>query len=176
MTAIQKRAEDTVQKRLRGSFGYRGAESVVNGYNAVENLTIYKAHGGTEDELERLLNLAIERAKPQSTAKEAAKALGIDIGEAQAMLDEEEVFYAEMVKHQGDYLKELKASFKKAPSEYKELSEFSASNFNRVLDNLLAEARKQYLRSRNVEWANAVNEAVKPVQAAVVKLTKQQAA
>jgi hypothetical protein len=176
MKTIKDRAIETVQKRLRGSFGYRAAESVVNGYDPTENLAIYKSHDGTSEELDRLLTLSIERGKPQTTAKEAAAELGIDIGEAQAMLDEGKEQYDEVVKNRAEFLKELTEAFKKAPKVPKEISTFNADNYNRVLDNLVRDARKQFMRSKNAEWANAVNEAVTPVQAAVIKLTKQQAA
>lgn len=169
MTDIQKRASETIQKRLRGSFGYRAAESTVNGFKATENLTVFKAHGGTDEELPRLLDLVIERLKPVTTAKEAAKRLDIDIGEAQAILDEENEAYDNVVKHRADYLKDLLAQYKTAPAKYTELSAFSVDNYARILDRVKHEARKQFIRSGNDEWAKAITEASKPVYDAVMK-------
>lgn len=169
MTDINQRAVETVQKRLRGSFGYRAAESVVNGFSATENLTVFKAHEGTKDELPRLLDLVIERLKPVTTAKEAAKKLDVDIGEAQAILDEETEAWEDAVKNRDATLKKLSAEFDKAPSEYKELSAFSVDNYVRILERVTREARKQFIRSGNEEWAKAITEASQPVYNAVMK-------
>lgn len=169
MNDIVKRAKETVQKRLRGSFGYRAAESIVNGYNAVENCTVFKAHEGTKDELPRLLDLVIERLKPVATAKEAAEKLGVDLGEAQAYLDEETEEWKTAQKHRDEYLKDLESTFDKAPSEYTELSAFSVDNYLRILERVQREARKQFIRSGNEDWAKAIQEASKPVYDAVIK-------
>jgi uncharacterized membrane-anchored protein YhcB (DUF1043 family) len=168
---IKKRAVETVQKRLRGSFGFRAAESVTNGFKATENLTVYKAHEGTKDELPRLLDLAIERTKPQVTVEEYAKRMGVtDIGEAQAILDEQSEEYDEHVKNKAKMLKDLEAEFDAAPSKYKELSQYAGDNYKRVLQNVQQDARKQFIRSGKEDWAKAIEAAVTPLLTAVVKL------
>jgi hypothetical protein len=169
VTDIKDRAVATVQKRLRGSFGYRAAESIVNGFDGLENLTVFKAHEGTKDELPRLLDLVIERLKPVMSAKDTAKALNMDIGEAQAALDEETEVWEEAVENRTKYLTTLNKAFDKAPSEYTELSAFSVDNYVRILDRVTKEARKQYIRSGNEEWAKAITEASQPVYDAVMK-------
>ena len=169
MTDINQRAVETVQKRLRGSFGYRAAESVVNGFDGVENLTVFKAHEGTKDELPRLLDLVIERLKPVATAKDAAQKLDVDIGEAQAILDEEIEVHTAALKARDEFLKKLETTFDKAPSKYSTLSAFSLDNYIRILDRVQREARKQFIRTGNEDWAKAVSEATKPVYASVMK-------
>ena len=153
---IEERAADTLQKRIRGSFGYRAAESVVNGFDPLENITVFKAHGGLKDTLEGSLDLFIERAKPQVTAKEIADDMAVDTGEAQAILDEENTVYDAIVKDRDHSLKTLERAYDKAPAKYTELSQFSADNFRRVVDNLERSARAQYVRSRNTEWVTAI--------------------
>ena len=169
MTDIKDRAVVTVQKRLRGSFGFRAAESIVNGFDGVENLTVFKAHEGTKDELPRLLDLVIERLKPTVDAKEAAKALDVDIGEAQAILEEETDTYNAALEARDEFLGRMNKAFDAAPSEYTELSVFSVDNYVRILDRVQREARKQFVRTGNDDWAKAVSEATKPVYDAVMK-------
>lgn len=169
MTDINERAVQTVQKRLRGSFGYRAAESIVNGFDGMENITVFKAHEGTKEELPRLLDLVIERLKPIATAKEAAKKLDVDIGEAQAILEEETDTYNAALNARDEFLTKLESTFDKAPSEYTELSVFSVDNYVRILDRVQREARKQFIRTGNEDWAKAVSEATKPVYEAVMK-------
>lgn len=169
MTDINQRANETVQKRLRGSFGYRAAESVVNGFDGIENITVFKAHEGTKEELPRLLDLVIERLKPSVSAKDAAKKLDVDIGEAQAILDEENDVYDAAVKARNEFLTKLESTFDNAPSEYTELSTFSIDNYVRILERLQREARKQFVRTGNEDWALAVSKATKPVYEAVMK-------
>ena len=110
VTDINQRAKETVQKRLRGSFGYRAAESTVNGFDANENCTVFKAHEGTKEELPRLLDLVIERLKPTVSAKDAAEKLGVDIGEAQAILDEETEVHEAALKARDQFLKTLNSA------------------------------------------------------------------
>jgi hypothetical protein len=166
---IDERAADTLQKRLRGSFGYRAAESVVSGYNPVENMTIYKSHGGTKEDLKSSLELVIERNKPQVTAKDISDDLAVDTGEAQAILDEENMHYDEVKKEQANFQVVLDKSFDSAPSKYSELGQFSTDNYKRVIDNLLRSARAQYARSKNATWATAVKGVT---DAALVELAK----
>lgn len=168
---IKKRAMETVHKRLRGSFGFRAAESVVNGFKATENLTVYKAHDGKEDELSRLLDLAIERTKPQVTAEEYVKRMGSeDIGEAQAILDEEADEYKGHVKDRAKNLIELKAQFQAAPSTYTGLSQYAGDNYKRVLANVQHDARRQFIRTGKEDWAKAVEAAITPLLVTVTKL------
>jgi len=167
---INKRAIETAQKRLRGSFGFRAAESVVNGFNATENLTVYKAHEGTKDELPRLLDLAIERTKPQVTAEDYAKRMGGDVGEAKAILDEQVEEHKTLVSERPKLLKRLETQFKDAPSKYTELSQYANDNYQRVLKALAHDARRQYIRTGREDWAKAVEAAVNPLLMAVVKL------
>jgi hypothetical protein len=153
---VEERAAETLQKRLRGSFGYRAAESVVQGYNPTENMTIFKAHGGQKADLKGSLELVIERNKPQVTAKDISDDLAIDTGEAQAMLDEENQHYDEVKKEQDNFQVVLDKAFDTASDKYSELGQFSTDNYKRVVDNLLRSARAQYARSKNATWANAV--------------------
>lgn len=153
---IENRAEETLQKRLRGSFGYRAAESVVQGYKPTENMTIYKFHGGTKEDLKGSLELVIERNKPQVTAKDISDDLAVDTGEAQAILDEEMANYAEVKAQEATYQKILDKAYDEAPSEYTELGQFATDNYKRVIDNLLRSARAQFVRSKNATWATAV--------------------
>lgn len=167
--SIEERAKETLEKRIRGSFGFRAADSILSGYNAEENVNIYKAHGGTRDELATSLELAIERAEPTVSAADIAKSLDVDAGEAKEILDEQTREFKEMQENKAEYLATLQKSFDKAKGKYDHISSFSADNITRVVDNLVRSARKQFIRSKNSDWARAVQEAATPVLEEVIK-------
>lgn len=160
---IEQRAKETVQRRVLGSFGYRAADSVLSGFDATENVNIYKSHGGTIEGLEESLNLAIERAEPEVSAAEIASSLDVDAGEAKQILEEQQLEYKDMQENRDQYLKQLQNLYKKADGKYDHLSSFSVDNFQRIADNLVRAARKQFVRTKNPEWAKAVQDAVTPM-------------
>lgn len=173
MKTIEERATDTLNRRIQGSFGYRAADSILQGFDASENILVFKAHGGSKEGLEGSLDLAIERAKPDVSVKDVVDNLGLDAGEAKEFLDEEEVAYKDMQENRGQYLKQLHNAFDKAPDSYTHLSTYTVENFQRVADNLVHSARKQYIRTKNADWTNAVQAAVTPLMTEVLKRGKE---
>jgi len=169
---IEERAKETLEKRIRGSFGYRSADSVLNGYNAEENVNLYKAHGGDREGLVISLDLAIERTEPTVTAADIAKSLDVDAGEAKEILVEQEEEFKLHQENKDMYLEELNETYDKAPGKYDHISSFSADNITRVVDNLIRSARKQFIRSKNADWARAVQEAATPVLTEVMEKAK----